>query len=48
MLTLAAGFDSALGNLWWTLFIAFGCFVMGALIGAPMFKWLNAKMPWSK
>ena len=23
-------------------------FIAGALIGPPMWKWLNAKMPWSK
>lgn len=31
-----------------TGFFAAVVFVAGALIGPPMWKWLNAKMPWSK
>jgi len=30
-----------------TVFFAIVVFVAGALIGAPMWKWMKTKMPWS-
>jgi hypothetical protein len=33
-----------LGTAWWSVLM----FVAGALIGAPLWKWVAAKMPWNK
>lgn len=37
-------FSSALG----TVFYSITVFVAGALIGAPLWTWVNAKLPWNK
>ena len=36
--------DHILGTVWWTGL----AFVAGALIGPSMWRWLTAKMPWSR
>jgi hypothetical protein len=37
-------FSSALG----TVFYSVTVFVLGALIGTPLWNWVNAKLPWNK
>jgi hypothetical protein len=37
-------FSSTLG----TIFYSITVFVAGALIGAPLWNWVNAKLPWNK
>tara|TARA_Y100000034_G_C6645047_1_gene282136 strand:+ start:270 stop:395 length:126 start_codon:yes stop_codon:yes gene_type:complete len=36
--------QSTLGTIFYTVVI----FVAGALIGKPLFTWVNEKMPWNK
>lgn len=36
--------SSTLGTVFYTAVV----FVAGALIGAPLWKWLSAKFPWNK
>lgn len=36
--------DHFLGTTWWSALM----FVAGALMGPPLWRWLNAKMPWSR
>ena len=33
-----------LGTAWWSVLM----FVAGALIGAPLWKWVSTKLPWNK
>lgn len=33
-----------LGTTWWSILM----FVAGALIGAPLWKWVSTKLPWNK
>jgi hypothetical protein len=37
-------FSSVLG----TVFYSITVFVAGSLIGAPMWNWINKKLPWNK
>ena len=37
-----------LGTTWWTLGIAGGAFVAGALIGPPLWQWAGKFLPWNK
>jgi hypothetical protein len=37
-------FADTLGKVFYTVTV----FVAGALIGVPLFKWVNSKMPWNK
>jgi hypothetical protein len=41
---LQAVFSSTLGTIFYTLTV----FVAGALIGAPLWSWVNEKLPWNK
>jgi len=36
--------SSTLGTIFYTVVV----FVAGALIGAPLWKWVNSKLPWNK
>jgi hypothetical protein len=36
--------DHILGTIWWSVLM----FVAGTLLGAPLWKWASAKMPWNK
>ncbi len=36
--------NDILGTVFYTALV----FIVGALIGSPMFSWLKAKMPWGK
>jgi hypothetical protein len=37
-------FSSTLGTIFYTAVI----FVAGTLIGSPLWKWIDAKLPWNK
>jgi hypothetical protein len=37
-------FSSTLGTVFYSVVI----FVAGALIGAPLWKWVDKKLPWNK
>ncbi len=37
-------FSSTLG----TVFYSFTVFVLGALVGGPLWSWVNSKLPWNK
>jgi hypothetical protein len=36
--------SSTLGTIFYTVVV----FVAGALIGTPLWKWVNSKLPWNK
>lgn len=40
--------DIVLSTALGTVFYSFTVFVAGALIGAPLWNWVNKKLPWSK
>jgi hypothetical protein len=37
-------FESALGTVFFTVVV----FVAGALVGAPLWKWVSGFLPWNK
>lgn len=37
-------FSSTLGTVFYSIVV----FVAGALIGAPLWSWINKKLPWNK
>ena len=39
-----ASVDGFLGTVWWTALV----FVVGALLGTPLWGWLKDKLPWGK
>jgi len=41
---LSLVFSSTLGTVFYTVVV----FVAGALIGAPLWNWVNKKFPWNK
>ena len=42
--TIQLFFSSTLGTVFYTITV----FVAGALIGKPLWSWVNAMMPWNK
>jgi len=41
---LSAVFSSTLGTIFYTVVV----FVAGALIGTPLWTWVNKKLPWTE
>ena len=41
-------FNLMLSSVLGTAFYSFTVFVLGALVGAPLWSWFNKKLPWNK
>lgn len=41
-------FNLMLSSVLGTVFYSFTMFVLGALVGAPLWNWVSKKLPWNK